>query len=66
MTNLRKTSVNIAVRTATQSGVVFVEGFMHEYKDELLPVMREAEKTENWTSIAEKVREILKRENGHD
>lgn len=63
MTTNRKISLNIATRIATESGVVFVGAFLQEYKDELLPVMKEAEATEHWTLIAEKVKEILDREN---
>lgn len=58
MTNQRKISINIAIETAVKCGVVFVDKFMHENKDELIKVMKEAEATERWTLIQEKVKEL--------
>lgn len=59
MTNLRKISINIALETLAKNGVLNVEGFMHENKAELIAVMKEAEKTERWTLIQDKVKELL-------
>ena len=59
MTNLRKTSINIAVETLAKNNVLNVEGFMRENKAELIATMKEAEKTERWTLIQEKVKELL-------
>ena len=58
MKNQRKISVNIAIETATKCGVVFIDRFMNENKDELIKVMKEAEATERWALIQEKVKEL--------
>lgn len=59
MTNLRKISINIVVETLAKNGVLNIEGFMRENKAELLKVMEQAEKTERWTLIQDKVKELL-------
>lgn len=59
MTNQRKISVNIAIETLAKSGVLDVSGFMSENKTALIAVMKEAEKTERWTLIQDKVKELV-------
>ena len=59
MTNLRKISVNIAIETLAKHNVINPAAFMHEHKDELLAAMKEAEATEHWTLIQDKVKELL-------
>jgi AAA15 family ATPase/GTPase len=59
MTNLRKISVNIAIETLAKNGVLNIQGFMSENKAELIETMKEAEKTERWTLIQDKVKELL-------
>jgi len=59
MTNLRKISVNIAIETLAKNNVLNIEGFMSENKTELIAVMKEAEATEHWSLIQDKVKELL-------
>lgn len=59
MTNLRKISVNIAIETLAKNNVLNPAAFMHEHKAELIETMKEAEKTEHWTLIQDKVKELL-------
>ena len=59
MTKSRIISVNIAVETAVKSGVLNVEKFMSENKTELIEVMKQAENTERWTLIQDKVKELV-------
>ena len=59
MTRERQISVNIAIDTAVKNGVVFVEQFMSNNKSELLKVMKEAETTEHWALIEDKVKELV-------
>lgn len=59
MTNLRKTSINIALETLAKNGVLNPTPFMQENKAELIATMKEAEATEHWTLIQDKVKELL-------
>ncbi len=59
MTNLRKISINIALETLAKNGVLNPSNFMRENKTELIKVMKEAEATEHWTLIQDKVKELI-------
>lgn len=62
MTNNRKISINITIETLTKRGIIDISGFMKENRDELIETMKEAEATERWTLIQDKVKEILDRQ----
>lgn len=59
MTNNRKISINIAVTTLVKNKVLNPIAFLNNNKEELLPIMREAEATEHWTLIQNKVKQLL-------
>lgn len=59
MTNLRKISINIVLETLAKNNVLNPTAFMRENKDELIKTMKEVEKTERWTLLQEKVKELL-------
>lgn len=59
MTTNRKISVNIAIETLAKHKVLDISAFMTTHRDELLETMKEAEATEHWTLIKDKVEELL-------
>lgn len=61
MTNLRKISINIALETLAKNKVLNVQGFMLDNKAELIETFKQAEATEHWTLIQDKVKELLAR-----
>lgn len=60
MTNLRKISINIALETLAKHKVLNISGFMASHKAELIETMKEAEKTERWTLVQNKVTQLVK------
>jgi hypothetical protein len=59
MTNNRKISINIAVGVLAKNKVLNPIAFLKANKEQLLPVMKEAEATEHWTLVQDKVKELL-------
>lgn len=59
MTRDRQISVNIAIDTLAKNKVLDISSFMSEHKVELLKVMKEAEATQHWTLIQDKVKKLI-------